>query len=120
MRARVARRSRHFRVSTLNTRTSLRRIHRAKFDARGPRTSKWGSNGPLASSPTNPNREENMFKAAASSLAKVGLLSCLCSAFLTAQNAHAQSAGDIAIIGWIDNGSPDDSLAFVTLAPINA
>jgi hypothetical protein len=33
--------------------------------------------------------------------------------------ARGQSAGDIALIGWIDNGSPD-TFAFVALAPIAA
>ena len=45
--------------------------------------------------------------------------SILTSAFLTAVSAHALQPGDIAIVGWKDNGSPDE-FAFVTLAPLAA
>lgn len=38
---------------------------------------------------------------------------------LATLSAHAALApGDIAIVGWIDNGKPHDSFSFVTLAPL--
>lgn len=37
-----------------------------------------------------------------------------------AASAQTVAAGDIAIIGWIDNGNPNDIYSFVTLAPIPA
>ncbi len=42
-----------------------------------------------------------------------------CGATLLAASAAAQSPGDIALIGWIDNGAPD-TFAFATLAPLPA
>jgi hypothetical protein len=38
----------------------------------------------------------------------------------TATTRAALVAGDVAIIGWLDNGTVVDSFAFVTLAPISA
>src|SRR5262245_1835020 len=37
-----------------------------------------------------------------------------------AQAQISLTAGDVALVGWIDNGSPVDSFAFVTLADVPA
>ncbi|MFN0242432.1 MAG: thrombospondin type 3 repeat-containing protein, partial [Planctomycetota bacterium] len=44
---------------------------------------------------------------------------CTCLALATTSQAQIQlSSGDVALIGWIDNGSPNDAFAFVALAPL--
>ncbi len=50
-------------------------------------------------------------------------LRCLAAAGLLAAGVHAQinlTAGDVALIGWIDNGTPTDGLTIVNLAPLPA
>jgi len=56
---------------------------------------------------------------------KAFLLACLSASFtqIAAQPARAQinlSPGDVALIGWVDNGSPNDSFALVALADLPA
>ena len=44
-------------------------------------------------------------------------------AFLAARPAEAQinlTSGDIALVGWVDNGSPNDSIALLALADLQA
>src|SRR5258705_13918747 len=56
---------------------------------------------------------------------KAFLLACLSASFVhvAAESARAQinlSSGDVALIGWVDNGSPNDAFALVALADLPA
>ena len=62
-----------------------------------------------------------MFRFQGRSIVRAGFASAC--ALLAGGAARAQinlTAGDVALIGWVDNGSPNDQFAFVTLADLPA